>query len=219
MKIDSLSIEIASFIKSSREKGKKLREYNDVLNNLVRIDANKADYRILMLSDSGSASIEEITTSTSKLTKLFDHEISERLSSKKRESLLSAFEKLGYVINEDMETAFVKNGRLVVNKNSGANYGVELGSPSSLQRIQLRVVSNQRNSHENTTADDIRAEEAWCEDFRKIKADFVSQGLFIEIDRQLEPGEASIKKVEFENNRWKSSSRKLREKKNKTIDH
>lgn len=218
MKIDSLSIEISSFIKESRVRSQKLREYNNLLRDLKRIEINKTEFEGLTLKSRDTVSVMDIDESVFKLTKFFEAKVEQRASCDKREALLSAFENLGYEISEEMETAFVKNGRLIVNKNAGSQYGIELGSPSNLQRIQLRVVSNQENSSVNTTEDDIAAEESWCEDFNKIKADFSTQGMFFEIDRHLKPGEAEMKKVDFESDRWKRSAGKPKDNRQRKID-
>ena len=60
------------------------------------------------------------------------------LADARRRAVLGGLAKLGYEVRESMSTAWAQEGRLVVRKPNTTDYGVELGGPSDVSRLQVR---------------------------------------------------------------------------------
>jgi hypothetical protein len=206
MKVDTLCIDVNTFIKTYRKLQDKLRLYHGILEDLKRLGVESKSFDQCLIAKIDSANVQDVESAITTLTDIYQSEMAAQTSEIKRKALLTAFDKLGYVVNDNLKTAFVQDGRLVLSKNSATAYGVEFGGPVSLQRIQLRVVAKEGRESLRTQAKDKEEEETWCEDFSAIRGDLASQGLQVEIDRQLMPGEAALKSVNFDEARWKSST-------------
>ena len=129
-----------------------------------------------------------------------------------------AFKKLGYSVTDRMETAYVENGKLVVKRMTNSPYGVELGGPQDMRRMQIRVVAKEGSGPDRTQQTDADEETRWCRDFSSLKESLGEDGFLIEIDRKLEPGEASMKTIDFEDSVWEIRSQNTNRPKNYRVD-
>ncbi|MCF6312978.1 MAG: hypothetical protein L3J39_11055 [Verrucomicrobiales bacterium] len=89
-----------------------------------------------------------------------------------RREVLTALQSIGYELRSGMETAFVRDGRIVVRKPNDGDYGVELSTlpQGGVNLIRSRVV--RLRGQEAQTADerlrDKEREESWCSDRQSI---------------------------------------------------
>ena len=113
--------------------------------------------------------------------------------------MLQGLADLGYEVNENLETAWVEQGSLVVAKNEKESYGIELVGNETLDRCQVRVVgSDNRDPNE-----DKAAEETWCEDFAAMREAVSMNGSEISIQKALLPGQSAIKAYSDNDDLWK----------------
>ena len=206
MKIDSLSIDIKTHIHSARKMKASILAFNLALDNLTQLRLTEN----LSTIDLENATIEDIDNATAALTKHYEDEVIAKNAELKRVALLKAFGKLGYNVNNHLETAYVKNGRLVMGKASESPYGVELASSPNMARLQVRVVAKAGSESQRSTALDKAEEQRWCQDFTSLSNQLTEEGLLIEIDRQLEPGESIVKAVDFDDAQWDNNSSQVK---------
>lgn len=218
MKLDSLCIDVNAHIKSYREKLQAYHLCCATLQNLQSISGEVTLEACESISSELTESLEEINSAIKSLGDRFNSSLLERSAESKRHALLSALNRIGYRVLEGMETAYVENGRLVVKRSQDSSYGVELGGPQDLRRMQIRVVAKEGMAGFRSKQSDLDEETKWCDDFSRLKQTLSDSGMLLEIDRQLEPGEAEIKTVEFESPEWESSSKYTKHSKQESLD-
>jgi hypothetical protein len=79
-----------------------------------------------------------------------------------------ALAELGYEVRDTMATAWARDGRLVVQKPGATDYGVELGAPADLARLQVRLVGSDRPSVSRSAERDRDMETIRCSDFDRL---------------------------------------------------
>jgi len=107
--------------------------------------------------------------------------------------LLEGLSKLGYDVRQGMETAWVRNGSIVLESPSYQGYGVEVGGdPSGM--VQLRTVKFGGSDLPNAEADKT-AETEFCSSFDKLRDGIAGAGGDIAIVRALRVGTTPVKQV------------------------
>jgi hypothetical protein len=101
----------------------------------------------------------------------------------RRRAILGGLAKLGYVVRESMSTAWAQDGRLVVRKPNTTDYGVELGGPHDVSRLQVRVVGAERPSAPRDSSRDRDMETIWCSEFNQLQQMLAES--FPETDREV----------------------------------
>jgi hypothetical protein len=96
-----------------------------------------------------------------------------------------------------METAWARDGRLIVTKPGRSDYGVELGAPPDASRLQLRLVGAETPSAPRTSSRDKDEEIMWCGEFQRLRAIVIAQGGGIEIERAVVAGAQAVKSTIF----------------------
>ncbi|WP_291960719.1 hypothetical protein [Maribacter sp.] len=194
VQLDSLIIDAADFTKNELA----LREAREDLNNsLLLIQTLDEDFKFVpQWTETLQSSELNLLLETAEKARTFYENTSEsRIVEARRIAIKSALEKAGYAINENMQTAWVENGRLVVKKATNSLYGVEIMSPTNLSRIQARVVADENRSNERSPSLDKNEEETWCNDINEIKTLLADENLDIIIDKMEEPGAIPLKEV------------------------
>jgi len=112
----------------------------------------------------------------------------------RRKSLLTGLSKLGYEVHEGMETAWVRDGKVVLRNSASNIYGVEVGgTPENL--VQIRAVAYDRPGANRTVEQDRAAETAFCDAFSSLQTELDENGGNIAIVRALGVGATPIKSV------------------------
>ncbi|WP_153130488.1 hypothetical protein [Dechloromonas hortensis] len=118
----------------------------------------------------------------------------QKAAAERRHVVLQGLAKLGYAVNEGMATALTNAGRVVVQKPDFPGYGIELLGGAESERLQVRTVA--LASARDTTRD-TDAEQRWCSDFTKLRADLGTSGTQITIEQARAVGEVPLKIVEL----------------------
>lgn len=113
----------------------------------------------------------------------------------RRAAVLKGLAALGYAVHEDMETAWLEQGRIVVQKPGQFDYGVELAAAPAAQRLQVRSVAFQA---ERDASRDIDAEQLWCNDFTRLQNQLASEGGEVLIEKALGVGALPLKQVQLQ---------------------
>lgn len=210
LKIDSLILDVSEFIKQQQDQQELLDNLQAVLNTLLRLvpDSNTEMMAIIKAALINPTQPQRILRTL--LEQAEDYVLIQQrhyIAESRRQAVLGGLHELGYSINEDMSTAWVEDGRLIVKKSPNNNYGVELSSPNDVQRIQARIAVN-KQAPDNVVKDK-QAEEIWCDDFSQLREQLAQEDNDIVIDKALEAGSRRVKKIETKD--WiKESERQVR---------
>lgn len=110
----------------------------------------------------------------------------------RRQALLAGLSRLGYDVNDQMETAWVEDGRVALRHGASATYGVEVGgNPEGM--VQLRTVAFDGAGSTRTNADDLNAETAFCDAFSALQSEFADNGGDIAVVKALGIGAVAVK--------------------------
>ncbi|WP_299323787.1 hypothetical protein [uncultured Maribacter sp.] len=194
VQLDSLIIDAAEFTKNELA----LREAReDLSNSLLLIETLGEDFKFIpqWREKLENSSLTDLLETAAKASAFYKNTSENRIVEARRIAIKSALEKAGYTINETMQTAWVEDGRLVVKKESNSLYGVEIMSPTNLNRIQARVVADENRSNERSPSLDKNEEETWCDNIDHIRTLLADEDLEIIIDKMEEPGAIPLKEV------------------------
>jgi hypothetical protein len=109
--------------------------------------------------------------------------------------VLKGLAELGYKVSEGLETAWARDGKVVIKRASQPDYGVELGGRADSGRVQMRTVAFRSA---NIPAEEVRdrdAETTFCDDVTKLKTRFAEAGGEIIIERALPVGAAPLRVI------------------------
>jgi hypothetical protein len=122
-------------------------------------------------------------------------EMRARAAAARRKAVFEGLAALGYEVREGMATAWARDGRIVVRKPGAADYGVELGAPEDVARLQVRVV--RAEGAVSNPARDRDAETVWCAEFERLRSLLARKGAELSLERALAPGAQPVKTVPF----------------------
>ncbi|MBU7443407.1 hypothetical protein [Paraburkholderia fungorum] len=120
------------------------------------------------------------------------HEQQRQAAHARRDAILEGLARLGYEINDGMETAWARDGRVVVKNPALPGYGVEIGGQAEASRLQVRAVTLSAN---RDSARDKDVETLWCGDFGRLQELLVAEGDSLLIERALGVGEVPLKVI------------------------
>lgn len=107
---------------------------------------------------------------------LIASEIQALAAAERRRAILSGLSALGYEIGAQMETAWIREGRVVVRRPGTSDYGIELGAPADAARMQVRLVGSDQPSAHRDARRDAEQETVWCSDFDRLRAALSASG-------------------------------------------
>ncbi len=193
LRLDSLIIELAD---KSRDYHKLQKTRHDLLMIKSQLDilqeenATRLSLQIEKALESENISVLEnmLKAAKEKLKSI----ITGRSVEQGRGALIEALQSLGYTVNEEMKTAVVENGHLVVKKPAEEVYGIELQTVAATGKFQLRVVSGLPDNERSTT-DDVAQEEKWCDDLAKLQQSLAGSDVELDLEKNLDPGTVAVK--------------------------
>jgi hypothetical protein len=113
----------------------------------------------------------------------------------RRQAVLKGLAELGYQVSEGLETAWARDGKVVIKRASQPDYGVEIGGRADSGRVQMRTVAFRSPDIPAEEARDRDAETTFCGDVTKLKTRFTEAGGEIIIERALPVGAAPLRVV------------------------
>jgi hypothetical protein len=128
----------------------------------------------------------------SQLPDWLDSQRRDATTSLRRTTMLKGLTELGYIVNEGLETAWAKDGKVILRKASSPDYGVEVGGGQG-DKMQLRVVAFSTHGEARDTTRDRDIETIWCGDFGRLQASLTESGSDLVIEKALEVGAATVK--------------------------
>lgn len=196
MLLDSLTLELAALVKQARDRSvvqSRLRALAEELRSIGTTSATERAANVLSAIDSDVAALAILETET---LKALATERDAFAAEARRSAVLKGLATLGYQVNEGLETAWVKSGRVVVKRPTQPGYGVELGGKTENGRLQVRVVALRGPQDVADSSRDKDAERMWCADFSQLQKHITEAGGGLIIERALAVGETPLKAVE-----------------------
>jgi hypothetical protein len=86
---------------------------------------------------------------------------------------------------------------LVVRKPGATDYGVELGAPQDMSRLQVRLVGSDRPSMLRNAQRDREMETIWCSEFGRLQQMLANSGGEVVVQRAIGVGIEPVKTVTF----------------------
>lgn len=113
-----------------------------------------------------------------------------------RREVLTALQSVGYELRSGMETAFVRDGKIVVRKPNDGDYGVELstlpqGGVNLIRNRVVRLRGQEAQTDEQRLRDKER-EESWCSDREDMEEILQELGIESEIKTARAAGETAV---------------------------
>jgi hypothetical protein len=141
--IDSLVLELAERSRQRKSEmvlADKLRAMRATLSTLGVAEARAMELEISAMLE--SSIYDHAEAALDRAAALIDRETAKLAAAARRNAVLQGLAELGYEVGSTMATAWARDGRLIVRKPGTSDYGVELGAPSDLARLQVRLVAS-----------------------------------------------------------------------------
>ena len=192
--LDSLELDVAGLVTAAKVRAALTSELNLVLAGLAalapechaELDARRAK----LASDAGLAALlGEAKAAADEAKKAI-------AANARREAVLSALLGLGYEVNEGMETAWAKDGQLVLRNAARPDYGVEITGSADVERLQMRAVAFEDG--DAAPADALRdrdAETIWCNEVGALRQRLAQAGTDLDIVKARAIGEVPLKRI------------------------
>jgi hypothetical protein len=196
---DSLVLDLSEHSRRRRSQAslaEKLRVLRANLSTLGLADARAMELEITSMLD--SSAFEAADAVIVRGSALVESETAKLAAAARRRAVLQGLAELGYEVRDKMATAWARDGRLVVQKPGATDYGVELGAPADLARLQVRLVGSDRPSVPRSAERDRDMETIWCSDFDRLHDLLGGQGGEMVIERALEAGAQPLMTVTFD---------------------
>ncbi len=195
---DSLLLDLGAELQRVRQlavQRGKLKEAQAKLKAVGGAKAAAMEQRLEAAIAASASSAAETEALLAEAEKTLKEVLAEIAAAARHRALLKGLATLGYEVREDMATALVHEGRIVVHKSGKTDYGVEIGAPASSERLQVRVVASDRPSPKRSADRDRDQEVLWCGEVEKLGELLEAEGSHLEIEKGLAPGVAPIKVV------------------------
>ena len=188
--IDSLVIELAAFARAEAICEKELLEAKVVLAQLSQYPEELSSISE-QLTEGLRGDRANLASKTEFCKAAFQLHLSERSRTEKRKKLLDALSTLGYSVEEGMETAFAKEGKLFLEKTTQPGFGVAITGLQATDSLKLQAMKFEDVVSNETI--DIEHETQWCGDFSDLRGAIGDDGDNIIIEKALAVGARPLK--------------------------
>jgi hypothetical protein len=193
---DSLVLDLSERSRQRRAnevRVEKLREVHAALRALGTSETHAMETQVASMFQ--MANLDGADNLVARAQALIVSETAKLAAAARRRAMLKGLAELGYEVREGMATAWVRDGRLVVRKPGATDYGVELGAPQDMSRLQVRLVGSDRPSMVRTVQRDRDMETIWCSEFGRLQQIFADSGGEVLVQRALEVGVEPVKTI------------------------
>jgi hypothetical protein len=196
MLLDTLQVELARAVANARERIALQRDVAAVAAELEETGAGELVELAAELRRQLDAPVEALRVFVQHARALRERYHADVAAQARRQAVLTGLAALGYQVTEQMQTAWVQDGKVVLRNAVRAGYGMEISGDGRTARLQVRAVAFRAASAPADRARDVDAETLWCSDIKQLNKTFAEQGGEIVVERALEVGEKPIKVVE-----------------------
>lgn len=170
--VDSLELDLVQAVKKARERGAlqlRLRMLAEQLSGLGLENSKQFSLSIVTRIDEPSSLLIKLEKEAEVV---LEQARAEAAAQSRRQAVLEGLAKLGYQVSENLETAWVQDGRVVIKRTSQPGYGVELSGKIDSGRVQMRTVAIRSPGSSVDSARDKDAETIFCSDVSTLQRDW-----------------------------------------------
>jgi hypothetical protein len=197
---DSLLMEVGQIRNQYRERVQQLSQLRELAAQLTLLKCAAAEHiskrteEALAREDAGAAHglIAEIVT-------LIASERKALATAAQRGALLSTLKELGYEVREGMQTAWAKEGRVVLRRAAIPEMGVEIMSPHGAERLQFRPVRFGAATSAAGKHHDRDIETLWCSDFDRLRQHLELHHGTLNVEKAMPVGAVPVLRVAEDN--------------------
>ncbi len=194
---DSMALDAVAHVRSLKEADSRRTQLGELAAELGAIagdEAERARAEIEAMLESGDWTGADALIEAGR--SLIERLIRDGAAQARRRAVLVGLAGLGYEVREGMETAWARDGRLVVARPGVTDYGVELGAPADASRLQMRVVGAERPAAPRSRQRDTDQENVWCGEVGELIASLGATGTDIVIERAQPVGATPLKSTQ-----------------------
>ena len=191
--MDSFTIELATFSRSEKEMDRLQKEAAVTLAHLrmaKKVFHEEIERIETAIVKRNAATLKQLVQNADSA---YQNHFAIMARAARRRALLDALNKLGYAVEEGMETAFAEEGRVVLERVSRSGYGVEVSGLVANDKFQVRATR-----FGDTLADDaadLYHEQEWCSSFSDLRTLLGGMGDELVLERAMGVGETPLKSV------------------------
>jgi hypothetical protein len=193
--IDSLELDIAHAIEEAKKRSALQLRLRALAAELSQLGSERSEVVVASIREQIDGQSHVLVALAEQATALLDQIRGEAAAKSRRHAILKGLTELGYQVNEGMETAWVRDGKVVVKKPSQPDYGVELGGSGDAGRVQMRTVAIRDAGTPVDAARDRDAETIFCGEVAQLQEQFSHAGGEIIIERALPAGATPLRVV------------------------
>lgn len=187
--MDSLGLDVAHALARARSLADLQGQLDEALAELGTLNAEAATE----LADTARArSVESAASQLARLLQAIEHHKALNAAEARRSAILEGLASLGYEVGQELSTAWVRDGRVVLRRPAQPGYGVEVGGGASAERVQMRVVAFGEGAID--PGRDRDAEMLWCGDVTSLQAQLAAAGAALTIEKALAIGAVPLKR-------------------------
>ncbi|WP_277182805.1 hypothetical protein [Caballeronia sp. BR00000012568055] len=191
--LDSLILDLSSAVDATRAHRSVIEELQQLAAEISANTSAEAMALFMRVEQCGLAtSLQAIAQLAEECKKVVEQEQQRQTAHARRDAILKGFARLGYEVNDGMETAWARDGRVVVKNPALPGYGVEVAGQTKSSRLQVRAVALSAN---RDVARDKDIEMLWCGDFGRLQEFLVAEGDSLLIERAMGVREIPLKVI------------------------
>ena len=187
--LDSLALDLGQTLAEARKHAEAQSRLEQALAELGSFDPSAVE----SLGANAGASLSEIEVQIAAVEAAIARARDAQAAAARRAAVLQALAGLGYEVGEELSTAWVQDGRVVLRRPAQPGYGVELTGGATADRLQMRVVAFGEGPAD--PARDRDAETLWCGDVSVLQERLASAGAALTIEKALPVGATPVKRI------------------------
>lgn len=193
--IDSLELDLAQAIGNARKRKELEQRLTTLAAQLSEVGLEEAEQwsRTIVAQLDGPSN--DLLKLEEKAQQILTEAVKAISAQSRRQAVLKGLAELGYQVSEEMETAWVEDGSIVLKRTLESGYGVEIIGSVDSGRVQMRTVAFRKPDSSTDKSSDRAAETAFCGDVSKLQEEFAAEGNQIVIERAAEIGATPLKTI------------------------
>ena len=195
LSIDSLELDLVQAIGKARKRKELEQRLTTLAAQLSEVGLEEAEQwsRTIVAQLDGPSN--DLLKLEEKAQQILTEAVKAISAQSRRQAVLKGLAELGYQVSEEMETAWVEDGSIVLKRTLESGYGVEIIGSVDSGRVQMRTVAFRKPDSSIDKSSDRAAETAFCGDVSKLQEEFAAEGNQIVIERATEIGATPLKTI------------------------
>jgi len=193
--IDSLEVDLAKAVSKAKERAALQSRLRMLAAELSQLGSENCEALARSITERLGGTSEVLVELEKEATLTIGRLREEEAAKSRRQALLKGLADLGYQVAEDMETAWVRDGKVVIKRAAQPEYGVEVGGKVESGRVQMRTVAIRNPDTPVDATGDRDAETIFCSHVSRLEEKFAEVGGAIVIERALPVGATPLRVI------------------------